>query len=145
MQALITFCLARRAARISFADFASPKLSAAVLFDPIIVAAALRSCVLARKKVDRSYNVNTTDATSRATAEVAMTILWTFSLIDKSRYERILSTLRMPFVMHDLAYCEQLRTEFQTGSISSVDIDRESHMVFLSGELNSSAQRSKPI
>src|SRR5580658_5280298 len=89
MQALTTFCLARRAAKTSPPDCASPKLRDAVLFDPIIFAEALRSSVFARRKVERSYSVNTADATSRATADVTMTIVWSFCLIDKSRYERI--------------------------------------------------------
>src|ERR1700688_424566 len=89
MQALVTFCLACKADRISPADCASPKLKAAVLFDPTIFAAALRSCVFARRNVDRSNRANTTDATSRAAAEVARTIVCSFCRIEKSRYERI--------------------------------------------------------
>src|ERR1700722_648542 len=111
MQAYSTVGLALRAARISFADLESAKLSAAMLFDPIIVAEALRSCVFARRNVDRSYNVNTTDATSRATAEVTITIACSLCRIDKSRYERISPPLRMPLIMHDLSQCEKLGTE----------------------------------
>ena len=74
MQAWLTFGLAHSADRISLANLESAKLSAAVLFDPMIFAKVLMSYVFARRNVDRSYNVNTTDATRRATAEVTMTI-----------------------------------------------------------------------
>src|SRR5579864_2905099 len=93
MQASITFGSACRAERISRADFASPKLNAAVLLDPTIFAAALRSWDFARKDVDRSYNVNTTEATIRATAETAITMLCSFWRMDKSTYQRISSSL----------------------------------------------------
>src|ERR1017187_1499571 len=102
MQALITCGLACRADSTSLADFASPKLNAAVLFEPTIFAKALRSSVFAVRNVDRSYNVNTTDATKRATAEVTMTIVCNLCRIDKSRYQLISASLRAPFVRHDL-------------------------------------------
>src|SRR5579862_2169731 len=108
MQAKFTFGLALRAARISFADFSSAKLSAAMLFDPMMLAEVLRSCVFERRKVDRSYKVNTTDATKRATAEITIMMPCSFFRIDKSLYERISSPLRMPIVMHNFGQGEQL-------------------------------------
>src|ERR1700733_7321732 len=145
MQAYSTVGLARRAARISFADLESAKLSAAMLFDPIIVAEALRSCVFARRKVDRSNNVNTTDATTRATAEVTMTIICSLCRIDKSTYERISAPFRMLLVMHDLSQCEKRETELQAGSSRGVGIDRKSQTVVLESELNRPALRCEAI
>ncbi len=89
MHASITFCSACRADRISPADFASPKLKAAVLFDPTILAATVRSCVFVRRKVERSKKANTIEATSKAAVEVAITIICSLCRIDKSKYERM--------------------------------------------------------
>jgi hypothetical protein len=144
MQAWSTLGLALRAVRISFADLESVKLSAAMLFDPIIVAEALRSCVFARRNVDRSYNVNTADATTRATPEVTMTIICSLCRIDKSMYERILAAFRMLWVMHDLSQCEKLGTEIQPGATRGVTINRESHtVVLIESELNGPPQQGK--
>src|SRR5580704_5009068 len=145
MQAWLTLGFALRAVRISFAVLESAKLSAAMLFDPIIVAEALRSCVFARRNVDRSYNVNTTDATTRATAEVTMTIICSLCRIDKSKYERMLAPFRMLLVVHDLSQCEKLGTELQAGSSRGVGIDRKSYLVVVESELYRSTQRCKAI
>src|SRR6266849_3969799 len=90
MQAATRCCWADKAPRISRAAFGSPKVSAAVLFDPVIVARVDRSWAVVCRKENESYTANTEQAISNAALLVSMTSRMSFWRMERFQNQRML-------------------------------------------------------